>query len=254
MVFPSFLLRRAASRLVGLALLTVALTGCWSELLELLLSDLTSNGNSGSVHLQLGNPSDAIADPSSADNYLITTPEYSLSYNQSRGTANWASWKLDRSWLGSAERQDNFRANDQLPEGWYRVDSNDFRGSGYDRGHLVPSADRTKTVDSNSATFLMTNIIPQARDNNRETWRRMEEYCRQLVERGYDLYVVAGVYGGTKRIAAGQVTVPKQTWKVAIAVQSGQDPTTVTPDQALVFAVDIPNNNRQQLATLPALH
>ncbi len=250
---------RFARRLrpVAVALLAAMVaTGCAEELelveqflLELQRAVEASSGesageNSDSDHVRLGNPSDAIADPASADNYLIETPDYVLSYSQSRGTANWASWKLDQSWLGSAERQDDFRANETLPPGWYQVDGNDYKGSGYDRGHLVPSGDRTKSQAINSNTFLMTNIIPQAPDNNRETWRRMEEYCRQLVDRGYELYIVAGVYGGSKKIAEGQVTVPQQTWKVAIAVQSGQDPTAVTPNQAIVFAVDIPNNNR----------
>ncbi|MEM6501739.1 MAG: DNA/RNA non-specific endonuclease [Cyanobacteria bacterium P01_C01_bin.89] len=240
--------------LVGLALTTALLTsGCKDELITFLeavneeinreTQNTTTDADS-SEHLQLGNPSDAIADPTSADNYLLSSPEYALSYSKSRGTANWASWKLDRSWLGPAKRDNDFRADERLPVGWYQVDGNDYRGSGYDRGHLVPSADRTRTQDVNSNTFFMTNIIPQTRDNNRETWRRMEEYCRRLVERGYDVYLVAGVYGGSKKIADGRVTVPKQTWKVAIAVEAGANPKSVSPGDALVFAVDIPNTNR----------
>ncbi len=247
------------SRLIFTALLlTTALftSGCKDELitfLEVLNQELNQeaqntsadNGDNGdSEHLQLGNPSDAIADPNSTDNYLLESPEYALSYSKSRGTANWVSWKLDKSWLGPAKRDNDFRADERLPVGWYQVDGNDYKGSGYDRGHLVPSADRTRTQGVNSNTFFMTNIIPQTRDNNRETWRRMEEYCRRLVERGYDVYLVAGVYGGSKKIADGRVTVPAQTWKVAIAVQADTDPIAASPANALVFAVDIPNTNR----------
>ena len=233
------LTRRSPILLLGLTMVMSLTTGCLEE-----FKSPSQTDQPESVHLELGNPSDAIAAPTSGTNYLITTPEYALSYNEERGTANWASWKLDPSWLGEAERKNNFRADKTLPEEWYAVDGNDFKGSGYDRGHLVPSADRTKTQDSNSNTFLMINIIPQTPKNNRDTWRRMEEYCRQLVERGYDLYLVAGVYGGSKKIAAGKVTVPKQTWKVAIAVPTGQNPKSVAPEKALVFAVDIPNINK----------
>lgn len=222
-----------------LGVLTLNLTSC--DLLASLLIAISDTPSS--QHLLFGNPSDAIADPSMADNYLIVGHDYALSYNKTRGTANWVSWKLSTASLGSAERQDDFRADDRLPAGWYRVDGNDYRGSGYDRGHLVPSADRTDDVTSNSSTFLMTNIIPQASKNNRETWRELEEYCRELVDRGYELYIIAGVYGGSKQIAAKNVTVPSQTWKVVAALTPGQRPESVTKD-AIVFAVDVPNNNR----------
>lgn len=229
--------RLTQSLLIGV--LALNLTGC--DLLASLL--IAVSETSPSEHLLFGNPSDAIADPSMADNYLLAGSDYALSYNKTRGTANWVSWKLSKATLGSASRQDNFRADDRLPADWYRVDGNDYRGSGYDRGHLVPSADRTASVASNSSTFVMTNIIPQASKNNRETWRELEEYCRELVDRGYELYVIAGVYGGSKRIANQNVTVPSQTWKVVAALTPGQRPDTVTKD-AIVFAVDVPNNNR----------
>ncbi|TAF56241.1 MAG: DNA/RNA non-specific endonuclease [Oscillatoriales cyanobacterium] len=217
----------------------LGLTGCgWLASLPTTILDTTA-----SPHLQFGNPSDAIADPRRADNYLLVGRDYALSYNASRGTANWVSWKLSKANLGSVNRQDDFRADDRLPAAWYHVDGNDYRGSGYDRGHLVPSADRTADEASNSSTFLMTNIIPQASKNNRETWRELEEYCRELVNRGYELYVIAGVYGGSKQIANQRVTVPSQTWKVVAALTPGQHPERVTAD-AIVFAVDVPNTNR----------
>lgn len=217
----------------------LSLTGCgWLTSLQTSVLD-----TSASPHLRFGNPSDAIADPRKADNYLLSGRDYALSYNVSRGTANWVSWNLSKANLGSVDRQDDFRADDRLPAAWYRVEGNDYRGSGYDRGHLVPSADRTADVASNSSTFLMTNIIPQASKNNRETWRELEEYCRDLVNRGYELYVIAGVYGGSKQIVNQRVTVPSQTWKVVAALAPGQRPERVTVD-AIVFAVDVPNNNR----------
>ncbi|WP_324679575.1 DNA/RNA non-specific endonuclease [Hymenobacter sp. GOD-10R] len=68
---------------------------------------------------------------------------------------------MSSAWLGSAERQDNFSADNSLPSGWYRVTMSSYTGSGFDRGHNCPSADRTGFIEDNSATFLMTNMMPQ---------------------------------------------------------------------------------------------
>jgi len=133
----------------------------------------------GTANLTLGNPSKATEDVNNSDNYLMIKPQYALSYNRSQEIANWASWQLNQSWLGTVDRQNNFRPDDTLPEGWERATPSLYTGSGYDRGHIVPSADRTKSVEDNSATFLMTNMMPQAPDNNRKTWENLESYCRK---------------------------------------------------------------------------
>ena len=126
----------------------------------------TLDNDYGNANLKAGNPSKATTDVANADNYLLIKPQYVLSYSKSRNIANWASWTLNQSWLGSAKRQNNFRPDATLPSGWYKVVTRDYNGSGFDRGHLVNSEDRGKSVEDNSATFLMTNIIPQAPDNN----------------------------------------------------------------------------------------
>lgn len=97
----------------------------------------TQATNSGSVHLKLGNPSNA--GNSDLNNYLMEKPEFALSYNCAKGTANWVSWQLNQSWLGNAERKDNFRPDPDLPSGCYAVRPTDYRGIGYDRGHMTPS-------------------------------------------------------------------------------------------------------------------
>ncbi|MDJ0556521.1 MAG: DNA/RNA non-specific endonuclease [Microcoleaceae cyanobacterium MO_207.B10] len=195
------------------------------------------------VHITLGNPSNATVSIENPDNYLIEKPQYVLSYNRDKGTANWVSWQLNKSWLGNVERQDDFRPDNNLPEDWYHVRANDYRGSGYDRGHLIPSADRTANQKDNSATFLMTNIIPQAPDNNRETWRELEQYSRELVEEGNELYIIAGGYGKKATLADGKINIPSRTWKIVVVLKQGSGVRGVNKNTR-VIAVDMPNSNR----------
>ncbi len=194
------------------------------------------------VHLTMGNPSGAVADAAFYDNYLMIKPQYALAYHRDRGTPVWVSWHLDTSWLGSTPRQDDFRADTSLPAGWYQVQGTDYSGSGYDRGHMTPSADRTKTVSDNSSTFLMTNMIPQLPANNQGPWASLETYCRTLAGSGNELYVVSGGYGVSGTIASGHVTVPLQTWKVIIVIPSGTNDVSRVTSTTRTIAVVMPNS------------
>ena len=121
--------------------------------------------------------------------------------------------------MGTVDRSNDFRPDLDLPENCYAVRPSDYRGSGYDRGHLIPSGDRTDSEFDNSSTFLMTNIVPQSPSNNREIWRELEEYSRQLTLEGNKLYIVAGGYGIAKKIANSQVVVPEYVWKVILIIE-----------------------------------
>lgn len=192
---------------------------------------------SNNEHLTFGNPSNS--GPDTPNNLLIEREPYALSYSQSRNVLNWASWRVDNRWLGQTERQDDFRPDSGLPVGFYQVTPGEYSRSGYDRGHMVPSGDRTLTPQVNSLTFVMSNIFPQASENNRGPWRELEEYGRDLVEQGKALYVIGGVYGNKGSV--GKVTVPGRVWKVMVVLES--------PDEAItrrteVIAVDMPNSDR----------
>ena len=195
-----------------------------------------------SVHLTMGNPSGAVSDPFFYDNYLMVKTQYALAYHRDLGRPIWTSWHLDSSWLGSTPRQDDFRADTTLPAGWYRVQGTDYSGSGYDRGHMTPSGDRTKTVADNSSTFLMTNMIPQLPANNQGPWASLETYCRTLAGQGNELYIVSGGYGTQGTVAAGHVTVPSQTWKVIIVIPSGTNDITRVTGSTRTIAVIMPNS------------
>lgn len=198
---------------------------------------------SSSVHLTMGNPSGAVANTSFPTNYLMEKPQYALSYHRDNGTPNWVSWHLDTSWLGSTPRQDDFRADTTLPAGWYRVSGSSYSGSGYDRGHMCPSADRTSSVANNSATFLMTNMIPQAPDNNQQSWASLETYCRTLANSGNELYIISGGHGVSGFINNGNVAVPTYTWKVIMVLPNGTNDVSRVTGSTRVIAVWLPNQN-----------
>ena len=193
-----------------------------------------------SPHLVLGNPSNA--GTKNLNNFLIARKQYVLSYNRDRNLLNWASWEVDASWLGQVERQDDFRPDGALPPGTYQVTSRDYEGSGYDRGHIVPSADRNGTVDDNSATFLMTNIIPQTPDNNRGPWRDLESYIRDLVyQYDHSLHLYAGAYGERGQVGPNAVTVPSRLWKVVVVYDRMADGSLGLTGETQIIAVDMPN-------------
>ncbi|TLM93357.1 DNA/RNA non-specific endonuclease [Hymenobacter jeollabukensis] len=202
-------------------------------------------------HLTLGNPSGATADAANTRNYLLDKPQYALSYHRDRGIPNWVSWHLSADWLGTAARQDDFRADAALPAGWYQPTASSYQGSGFDRGHHCPSADRTKSVADNSVTFLMTNMAPQAPNNNQRTWAALEEYCRTLVGQGNELYVVCGSYGaggtGSNGYATttdqGRVAVPARFWKVVVVLPAGSNDAARVEAGTRVIAIDTPNDN-----------
>ena len=196
----------------------------------------------------LGNPSKAAT--SNATNYLLDKGYYILSYNNSTRIANWVSWHLDANAIGTADRQDDFRPDTNLPSSWYKVDDSSYSGSGFDRGHNCPSADRTSSVAANSATFFMTNMIPQAPNNNRQTWANLEDYARTLVAAGNEVYIVMGTSGsgGTgsngyaTTIDQGHIVVPAYIWKVLLVIPQGNNDLARINSSTRVIAVNTPNS------------
>lgn len=205
------------------------------------------------LQLALGNPSGAISDRTSQENYLIQLPQYSLSYSRTKGIPNWVSWHLSDDWFGDALRQEFFQSYTELPAGWYQVQSDDyaFVANGFDRGHNCPSADRSLNVDDNAATFYMINIIPQAPKNNQGIWESLESYCRKLVREGKELYIITGNYGvgGTstkgyrEKLADGKITVPRNLWKVMLVLDKGDRDLERIDKNTRVIAVNMPNKD-----------
>ncbi len=200
-------------------------------------------------HMLLGNPSSATADEVNENDYLMEKNQFHLSYNNTTRSANWVSWHLNTSYLGSADRQDDFRTDYSLPSDWYRVSETSYRYSGFDRGHLCPSADRTLTISDNSATFVMTNMMPQAPNNNRYTWAHLEGYCRDLAKSGNELFIIAGPHGKggsgsngyAETIDNENIVVPSVTWKVIVVIEDGDNDLARITKNTRIIAVIMPN-------------
>ena len=216
-------------------------------------SGTTGGGGTASdnSNLLLGNPSGATNSTSNPDNYLYDLGYYIESYNRDRGEPNWVSWYVGDTSLGSIDRTNDFRNDPNLPAGWYEVPATAYSGSGFDRGHNCPSGDRTNTLSANEATFLMDNMIPQAPNNNEQTWAHLEEYGRTLVTAGNEIYVVMGSYGsggtgssGTATtVNGGKVTVPAQIWKIIVVLPKGNNDLSRITTSTRVIAVNTPNIN-----------
>ncbi len=194
-----------------------------------------------SIHLMLGNPSNATRDPANKDNYLLIRNSHALSYNNSRGTSNWVAWKTTREDLGDRLERVEFMPDPLLPRGFTRITTFDYIGSGYDRGHIVPSADRFAAPPANAETFYMTNIVPQAGELNQFPWEKLESYSRFLARHGNDIYTIAGIYGDKERLKR-KVTVPTNCWKIVVVLPAGSDITDID-ENTRVIAVDMPNVN-----------
>lgn len=206
-------------------------------------------------HVLLGIPDGAVADANVRDRYLMLKPFYAVSYNEPAGVPNWVSWRLTRyDAMGNAERKQSFDADDALPPGFRRVTHKDYSGSGFDRGHLCPHADRDFSKEMAWSTFVMSNIIPQAPNLNQKAWNQFENYCRMLANKqNKRLYVTAGGVGrggrgtaGLKQVIAdGKVTVPAECWKVVVAIpeDDGTDDAGKVDASARVIAVLMPNDD-----------
>lgn len=199
-----------------------------------------------SIQMALGNPTNAAQNPLFETDYLIQRPQYAVGYSRWDAVPRWVSWHLVEEDLGGASRG-SFRTDTSLPSGWYRVTDGDYSGSGYTRGHMCPSGDRTVTDPDNDTTFYMTNMIPQTADNNNGPWAKLEEYCRTLARAGNELYIICGPRGLSKRLTGKTgtgnfISVPTHVWKVIVVLPkaSGNDAARVTPSTR-VIAVDMPN-------------
>jgi endonuclease G len=93
--------------------------------------------------------------------------------------------------------------------------SEDYKGSGYDRGHMMPAADNLcQTPQIQDECFYFSNIIPQPHYSNAGPWKKIEILTRDLSLKNDSIHVWAGAIGSVKFFGINQISVPSKTWKV----------------------------------------
>lgn len=127
-----------------------------------------------------------------AADQLLFNRHYILGYSCYFRQAKWALEIVDPD-KSDVKRADNFRPDYRIPE-MFRADLADYTGSGYDRGHLIASANQRETEIQNSETFLLSNMSPQKPKFNRNIWKKLEQAIRQLDARKkiLETYVICG--------------------------------------------------------------
>jgi endonuclease G, mitochondrial len=192
---------------------------------------------STSVHLALGIPRKV----DGSDDYLLDEHAFVVSYSALKREPNWVAWRLDRSYLGHVKRRNDFRSDRSLPADVYRVSASDYLHTGYDRGHMCPSADRTDSAADNSLTFLFTNMEPQLHELNAGPWEKLEQYERERAQRGELLYIVAGgVFRVPFATIGNGVAVPVANFKIVVILPAAREPAEIDASTE-VIAVLMPN-------------
>lgn len=127
-----------------------------------------------------------------AADQILYNRHYVLGYSYYFRQAKWALELIDPD-KTTIVRADNFRPDYRIPE-VFRADLDVYKKSGYDRGHLVSSANQIETEIQNSETFLLSNMCPQAPEFNRQIWKELEHATRILDSdpKVLETYVITG--------------------------------------------------------------
>ncbi len=149
---------------------------------------------------------------------------FSLCYRENYEQAEWVAYEINTAELvKEASRTDDFRPDPKISTGSATLA--DYRGSGYDRGHLAPAADLAFSKETMSESFYMSNMSPQAGGFNRGVWKDLEAEVREWAEEFGSVYVISGPVldkAEYPTIGENQVAVPEYYYKVLFAPQ-GRD-------------------------------
>lgn len=149
---------------------------------------------------------------------IIRHTGYVLSYNEEYEVPSYVAYELTKDEvLGGGEREDSFKEDKEVRTG--SASLADYRGSGYDRGHMAPAADFKWSEDAMSDTFYMSNMCPQDPSFNRGIWADLEAVVRTMAYDNGKVYVVTGPVltdGPYETIGENEVAVPKQFYKVVL--------------------------------------
>lgn len=149
---------------------------------------------------------------------IVEHAYYTLRYNEKTEQPDWVAYTLKKVNLDNSKfsRTDNFREDPDVKTKSAALA--DYKGSGYDRGHLAPAADFGWSKEGMSESFYMSNMSPQEPGFNRGIWKKLEEHVRDWARSNEEIYVVTGpiYFGKGERIGKNKVVVPDQYYKVIL--------------------------------------
>lgn len=144
-----------------------------------------------------------------------------ISFNPNAHIPNWVAWELTaEETQGTEKRKASFRPDYDV-EGCPTLD--DYRNSGYQRGHMVPAGDMKWSPEAMSESFYLTNMCPQTSALNSGAWNKLENKCRMLAVNQGPVYIIAGpVIDGKpiEYIGQSRVYVPGKFFKVILSPYS----------------------------------
>jgi len=184
--------------------------------LSLLLSACTSKPPTCSDHFADGTVPVVTSEALAKHTQQLCFAGYAVLHSGISRTPIWSAEHLTASRIEQArqlKRKNAFHAEPKLPAA-DRAELEDYKGSGYDRGHMAPNGDMA-TEASQYESFSLANIIPQAPKNNQILWEGIEEATRTLAEQDQQLYVVTGPVfeGNDLERLNGRVLVPTYIYK-----------------------------------------
>lgn len=151
-------------------------------------------------------------------NHLIQHKYYTLNYNEQHEQADWVMYKLSPAMLKNrvVDRKDCFRMDKMVRS--KSASSSDYSKSGYDKGHLCPSADMLFDSIAMVETFFMSNMSPQKPYFNRGIWKKLEGFTRNYVMVQDGVYVVTGpiLTNNLNTIGKNKVSIPNYYYKILV--------------------------------------
>ena len=150
----------------------------------------------------------------------IHRDHYTLDYNEEHEQSNWVFYKITEAHIkGTAKRKNYYKSDPMITT--YSSNYKDYKGTGYDKGHLCPAGSMKINQDAMDDSFYMSNISPQNPDFNRGIWNRLEQQVRRWVKVYGDLYLVTGPVFDSEMASIGEnnVSVPKRFYKVVYACE-----------------------------------
>ena len=153
--------------------------------------------------------------PTSTTGDIVSHDHFMLSYNEPYEQAEWVAYMLKKNHLTNDDRKRPYFIEDPKVR-TKSADWRNYKGSGFDRGHLCPAGDRRFTEFAYNETFYTSNISPQDRDFNAGVWNRLEIQVRQWAKRYGELFVVTGgvLEDGLEEIGDEDVDVPRYFYKI----------------------------------------